>query len=428
MNLFASSNRGVKLARYCIGHLAEVRASEMAAALSFRTLFGLIPVFFVATLITRSLLGDNFPRFVRTMVEMAGLDTVSVATPAVQSDGAPRVQLSAWIEEIVSFTGTLNLSAIGIVGVVVVILSALWLIVTIEESFNVVCRAPNSRPWHRRLLVYWSALTLGPIFLALLPVLSNELESLLSRSSTLAGLFVYCQSALGFLLLWGLLLFAYSVIPTERMRWKTIVIGALVGAIGLEVGRKFLGIYMAKAFTVNRLYGSLGLVPVFMFWVYSMWLIVLFGLQVSSLLHSLLAKERLRAHLAGPTCPFEPAMAVSAMDWLCSRYQRGEPSHVAALADELRLDLSTATRLARSLAHDRLVIFVPDDGVLVPARPLDSMQVSEALEVGFRIASEGRSEQDDPIVTTLRMAQREAVKNISFAHRATCQNPASAAE
>lgn len=428
MNLFGKSSRGLKLGRFCIGHLAEVRAPEMAAALSFRTLFGLIPVFFVATLVTRSLLGDSFPKFIRSMVEMAGMDTVTVSSASTASGEPTRVQLSAWIEEIVAFTGTLNLSAIGIIGVVVVLFSALWLIVTIEESFNVVCRAPNSRPWHRRLLVYWSVLTLGPIFLASLPLLSNELQAMLARSEALSHLFVYAQSVLGFLLLWGFLLFAYSVIPTERMRWKTIVAGALIGAIGLELGRRFLGIYMAKAFTVNRLYGSLGLVPVFMFWIYTMWLIVLFGLQVSSLLNSLLSKERVRSTMSGPTTSFEPAVAVCAMDWLCARYRRGEPSHVAAMADEMHLDLATASRLAHQLAQARMVIFVPDDGILVPARPLESMSVSDALRVGITLASEGREDDPVSIVSTLRAAQLDAVRNITFADRATCQKGQGAAE
>ena len=249
-----------------------------------------------------------------SLAEMAGLDEIGIDVVTEGSRTVEKQPLSNWIEELVRFSGTIDLSALGIIGVIVVLFSAIWLIVAIENTFNIVCRSANSRPWHRRILVYWSMLTLGPILLAMLPVLDNELRGFVDDQTTLPTSYVIVRPILGFCLLFLLLFFAYSVIPTVRMRWKTIVTGALVGAIGLELGRRFLGIYMEKAFTGNRLYGSLGLVPIFMFWVYAMWLIVLFGLQVSSLFHALISHERIRSILSNQSSTFEPAIAVNAIE------------------------------------------------------------------------------------------------------------------
>ena len=204
----------------------------MAAALSFRTLFGLVPVLFVATLAARSLAGENFPKFVESLAEMAGLDEIGIDVVTEGSGTVEKQPLSNWIEELVRFSGTIDLSALGIIGVIVVLFSAIWLIVAIENTFNIVCRSANSRPWHRRILVYWSMLTLGPILLAMLPVLDNELRGFVDDQTTLPTSYVIVRPILGFCLLFLLLFFAYSVIPTVRMRWKTIVTGALVGAIG----------------------------------------------------------------------------------------------------------------------------------------------------------------------------------------------------
>ncbi|GDY05425.1 hypothetical protein LBMAG51_02120 [Phycisphaerae bacterium] len=400
----------------------------MAAALSFRTLFGLVPVLFVATLAARSLAGENFPKFVESLAEMAGLDEIGIDVVTEGSSAVEKQPLSNWIEELVRFSGTIDLSALGIIGVIVVLFSAIWLIVAIENTFNIVCRSANSRAWHRRILVYWSMLTLGPILLAMLPVLDNELHGFVDGQTTLPTSYVIVRPILGFCLLFLLLLFAYSVIPTVRMRWKTIVTGALVGAIGLELGRRFLGIYMEKAFTGNRLYGSLGLVPIFMFWIYAMWLIVLFGLQVSSLFHALISHERIRSILSHQSSTFEPAIAVSAMEWICDHYRKGKETTLTSMSDTLKLDLRTATRLTELLAESNLVIYVPENGRILPARAVDSITLAEALRIGFRVASIDRASENGDFIESLRSAQLESVGNQTFGSSSACQRPISNTE
>ena len=420
------------MAKWCVSHLAEVRAPEMAAALAFRTLFGLIPVLFVATLVTRSLLGDSFPKFVSSLVELTGLDRVGV--PLVDAAAAPDAPTSApdptavaplsrWIEDVVAFTGTLNLSAIGVIGVLVVLFSAIWLMVAIEESFNVVCRVPNSRSWPRRILVYWSVLTLGPIVLAALPLLTNELRDFVGRESAVYGLYRVSEPVLAFALLWGLLTFSYAVVPASRLSWSAILIGALVAAAGLELGRNFLGFYMERAFTVNRLYGSLGLVPLFMFWVYAMWLMVLFGLQVASLLHILLRYESRRIALGGGHAVVDPTLAVGAMEWVCARHRTGLKADVGGLAATLDIDPATAARLASRLAKAGLLLHFSDEGVIVPARPPEMMRVADALAVGIDMASQGRSGTAGGIVERLRAAQMQSVEELTFADRDPAPDP-----
>ncbi len=428
MDVLQKSSRGIAIARYCIRHLAEVRAPDMAAALSFRTLFGLVPVLFVATLAARSLAGEHFPKFVESLAEMAGLNEIGIDAVVEGSSTVEKQPLSKWIEELVRFSGTIDLSALGIIGVIVVLFSAIWLIVAIENTFNIVCRSANSRPWHRRILVYWSMLTLGPILLAMLPVLDNEVKGFVDGQTTLPTSYVFVRPILGFCLLFLLLFIAYAVIPTVRMRWKTIVAGALVGAIGLEFGRHFLGIYMDKAFTGNRLYGSLGLVPIFMFWVYAMWLIVLFGLQVSSLFHALISHERIRSILSHQSSTFEPAIAVSAMEWICDHYRKGTEATLTSMSDTLKLDLTTATRLTMLFAESKLVIYVQENGRILPTRSGDSITVAEALRVGFRVASIERGSGNGDFIETLRIAQLKSIENETFGTSRTCQNAVSNTE
>ena len=63
--------------------------------------------------------------------------------------------------------------------------------------------------------------------------------------------------------------------------------GAFMAAVLLAIGRHVLGAYLENAVSISQLYGSLGLIPLFMFWVYLMWLVILFGLEVSATLQML---------------------------------------------------------------------------------------------------------------------------------------------
>lgn len=427
IDLVRTSSRGWAITRYCARHLSEVRAPDMAAALSFRTLFGMIPVLFVATLLIRTLTGDEFPKFVTSMASMAGLDEIGVT---VTKDGTSAEQqpVSAWIEELVRVSGTVDLSTLGFIGLAVVLLSAIWLIVAIEKVFNIVCRAPSDRPWHRRLLVYWTMLTLGPVLLAALPFIDGELKRVIDGQPTFPAAYGYIRPALGFVLLLAVLVLAYGVMPTVRMRWKTLLAGALVATVGIELGRKFLSIYMERAFSGNRLYGSLGLVPLFMFWVYAMWLIILFGLQVSSLLNALLSNDRVRSESSHPLRAFDPALVVSAMEHICHRHQSGKAATFDSLMDELVIESAAVHQLCGLLAAHQLVLLIPESGQVVPARSSDQVRVADVLRVGFNAAVPGRRDPTGEILGSLRAAQLEALGNRTFAEGDTCQSDGSTAQ
>ena len=55
--------------------------------------------------------------------------------------------------------------------------AAISMLVTIENSFNTIYRAPEGRPWARRVPLYWFLLTVSPIALSLTAVLHTWVET-----------------------------------------------------------------------------------------------------------------------------------------------------------------------------------------------------------------------------------------------------------
>ena len=404
----------IYVGKFCVAHLAEARAAQMAAALSFRMLFGILPVLVVGTLVVKSVMGEEFPAFVTRMIEAVGMDEVSLVRPDVDDGGTTTVPLGTWVNEMVAYAASLNLAAIGWIGVGTVAFSAIWLLVAIEESFNIVCRAPRGRSWLRRVLVYWFLLTFGPLTLGAIPWALHEAKRFMAERGVPEGALEGSSIFLAFLVLWATVFVAYLIVPHTRMRLKPTLLGSLVAALLLEIGRRSLGAYMANAFSVSRLYGSLGLIPLFMFWVYIMWLVVLFGLQVSALLQALDARGKVRAVAALGRTSLEPALAAAVMEQIVHGFASGRHATLESLAEACGIDLPAAQRIVDALVGAKLAIQPTPEGPILPGRDPGAIRADEPLEAGFVLADDGRHGAARGVLRTLREAQRRAAQSITL--------------
>lgn len=404
----------LNLGRFCVTHLAEARAAQMAAALSFRMLFGILPVLVVGTLVVKSVMGDEFPDFVSRLVRTAGMDGITLVRPDGSVGGTAAVPLGQWVNELVSYAASLNLAAIGWIGVGVVAFSAIWLLVAIEESFNVICRAPRGRAWHRRLLVYWFLLTFGPLMLGAIPWALHRITETLAAQGVPETLLEGLSIILGFAVLWATVFVAYLIVPHTRMRLRPTLWGSLMAALLLEIGRRSLGAYMANAFTVSRLYGSLGLIPLFMFWVYIMWMVVLFGLQITALLQALEVRGKVRAAASMGRPALEPALAAAAMEVIVRGLMSGRHATVESVAEACGIDMPSAQRIVDALVAARLALQPMPDGPVLPARDPSSIRADEALEAGLLLADDGRHGAARGVLRALRDAQRRAAEGMAL--------------
>lgn len=201
--------------------------TRMAAALSYRTIFGLIPMLVVGLVLLTAYSSKEERREVITqLLTFAGISqiviepgadgtasdpaapianpltpapgatdplgtlasqsptqspTQSAASPAPGPSGAipsaatptapspasasGAARLDDWITQIVDRVGEIQFGAIGIIGLLTLIYAAISMMVEIEQAFNSICNAPQGRSWTRRITLYWTLMTLGTVFL-----------------------------------------------------------------------------------------------------------------------------------------------------------------------------------------------------------------------------------------------------------------------
>lgn len=407
----ASIRRWFEVLRYCARHLGEDQAPVLAAALAFRVLFGLVPVLVVITVVSRSVLQESFPGFIRSIIDRLGLGEVSLSA----NTGEAASNLGTWLEELVAGASHVNLAALGWVGFGVVIFSALWVLVTIEEGFNRIYRAPKGRSWLKRLLVYWFLLTFPAALGGVLPFLTGGVASVKGVLPDWNWLGTTIDLGAGFFFTWLLLSMAYLWVPNTRVEVKPAMVGALVGAILIESARNLLGVYTTHALTLNQLYGSLGLIPLFMFWMYLMWVFVLFGLEVSAIIQVLRGRGvEVLVRGDGEHRLVEPAVAIGLVEKVAEGFDEGRTVQVDELAAELAIDPELARRLADRLVLVGILARSEQPPGISLARPAESIDLDAVLRIGFELA-DGPTGVSDPVLARLREAQTAAIRELRLA-------------
>jgi len=408
------------LGRYGIEQLKEDRAGHMAAALAFRTLFAMLPVLVVSSVIFKGLRGvDRLKELVGDLISGFGLDQVTVIPAEVPGEETPEaVSLGAWLEEIVVQVGDLNLETLGWIGVAVMVYAAIAMMVTIENCFNTIYRAPEGRSWLRRLPTYWTILTLGPLTIGLIFFFDNNVEQAIQATAVWPWVVTVVKVVWGVAVLWLFMLGVYVLIPHTHVAWRPAMIGAGVAAVLLQIGKVGMVAYIENALTLSYLYGTVGLVPILMLWVYVMWLFILFGLEVAATLQTLGGRRRLEEmeRKRKRTGMIEPASILLVMEAIAEAFQQSKPVAIRSIAEDTSIPETTVSAMVDRLATAGVVHRLDrDDASVTLACPSEQISAERLIEIGFSMVDETTGERKSLILEKLRDVQKGLASKTTLA-------------
>ena len=250
-----------------LARLREDRLGLTAGSLTFTTALSIVPLLAVALAIFSA-----FPAFGKFQVTLQGYLLENLIPDSMAQ------QIMRYLN---TFAGKAR--SLTWAGLVAVVFTAVTLMLTIDKTFNTIWRVPRPRPLAQRVLVYWGAITLGPLVLG----------GALSVSSYLAGasrgLFTALPGWLAWvaeLASWAVLAAAiagmYRVIPNAQVSWRDAFTGGVFAALAFEAAKRiFTGYVMAQP-TYTSVYGAFAIFPLFLVWIFTSWLIVLFGAVIAA--------------------------------------------------------------------------------------------------------------------------------------------------
>lgn len=385
----------------------------MASALAYKTLLGLIPILVVVTLVAKTLMGAQFAPFVAGFIGSLGLDQMKIVPPSDAAGPAAPVELGSWVEALVKQAAEIDLSALGWVGVSVTVASAIWLMTSIELSFNRIYRARQGRPWMKRVILYWFVLTASPLLIAAIPILSAILHKA-TETPGIGWAFALLGTLWNVAVLWALLMLVYLVVPAGRVRPRSAAIGALFASVAIIALKGALAAYFQHAFGMSRLYGSLGLVPVFMFWMWVVWFAVLGGLEVTAIAQTIAVRGLDAGVGADDDSAADPMLTVAAMECAGTAWRESRPVSRETVAVALCIDDRLAGELLEELVRGGFLLHTKGDEY-VPARPPATMHADEVLRAAFAHCAGEEGIERSRLAAELRASQLELASRLPIA-------------
>jgi membrane protein len=400
----------------CFSKLQRDRASQMASALSYQTLFSLLPLLVLALIVLHSVAGlESAGTALRNMI-VEFLVPESLVAPDADLTGPPDPRGPATVEEfndarqvlrrrvddVLEALAQVSFAGIGTAGFLLFLYGATALMRTVEGSFNLIYQADAPRPWSR-IPLYFTLLTLGPVALVSAQVLQDRL---LHNIGSWMGSWV--TKPLGLVapavVTCLVLVVAFRTVPNAWVAWRAAAIGGVTSGIAWYGFQEIFGLYVNRA-SMTSLYGALALLPLFLLWVYWSWLIILFGLTLSFTVQYLSADDSWSRH---PILPGDPLWVVPVMVRIAEAFDHGETLTLARLSRELHLPPRVLRPYLRLLERRKYVRRLRDGGgdhVLTLARPMSTIKVAELIQLAAPPRRFGRIEGE--LMAELRRCELE---------------------
>lgn len=246
-------------------------AARTGAALAFYTVFSLAPVLILSIAIAGFFFGEQAARgeIVEQIRGLIGSTGASAVQAVLENAGRPGAGLIATI-----------------VGVVTLLIGANTALAELKCGLDQIWEVPCEKRqgfWYfirTRVLSVGLILALGFLLLLSLTISAGltALERFWGGEEIVSVIVPWLNSALSFALVVVLFGTIYKVLPSVRVTWRDVFIGALVTALLFTIGKVVIGAYLGNS-GLPSTYGAAGSVVLLLVWVYYSAQIFLLGAE-----------------------------------------------------------------------------------------------------------------------------------------------------
>ncbi|HBQ83834.1 MAG TPA: YihY/virulence factor BrkB family protein [Bacteroidales bacterium] len=317
---------------------AKDKVNLRASALTFYTLLSIIPVIAIAFAIAK---GFGLDQDLKTLISDEFQAYQSVLNPLLE-------KAQNAIEE------TRGGYMAG-VGMIILFWSVMSLLEHIESSFNHIWQIRISRPWYRKFTDYLTMMLIAPVFIILSSSITifvgTELVNFMSRAPIL-GVFKPIISFLiklaPFFLTWITMTILFIIMPNTKVKFVPALIAGIITGTILQ-GLQWL--YLDLQFGIMKLsaiYGSFALIPLFILWIQSSWIVVLLGAELS-FANQNISRYEFESEALNVSNFQKRALVLMIMHMIIKNFEVGEKP---VSAEYIGTTLKIPVRLARDILQD----------------------------------------------------------------------------
>ncbi|MEN8139613.1 MAG: YihY/virulence factor BrkB family protein [Thermodesulfobacteriota bacterium] len=325
------------------------------------------------------------------------------------------------IPKVLQYVDNTNVKALGVIGLIFILSTALSMISGVEDSFNRIWGVSNARPFFRRFTTYLTMLMISPLLLMITISLSamlssNTITQRLMEIGVMAGVMRFWVSSLPWLASIIILTLVYKIIPNTNVKIRPALIAGVIAGVCWQCNQFIFIKFQIGVARFNAIYGTFASVPIFMLWVFSSWLIVLYGARLGHCCQ----------HKVGIFTDDSEAISFANQEnilllllkRLCQEFDGGRRgAYATTLSDEFELPLPYITRGLNALIKMGYVTEVAgdEDPFFMPSKPSEAILLADFFIAHRQLGRDpDRLRQNAKInsLTSLQAERQGAVQNL----------------
>ncbi|WP_319779244.1 YihY/virulence factor BrkB family protein [Maridesulfovibrio sp.] len=238
-----------------------------ASALTFTTMLSIVPFLAVAFSLMKGM-GFQDSSYIHEML----------------------LKVSAGREEVVGkileYVDNTNVQTLGWIGVATLLFTVLSTVGTVEKAFNIIWKVSHGRTFWRKFTDFFSVIFICPVAVIVATSVSVSIkkQAILQQFDNIYGvteLEGFLISLAPLVLIWLSFTFIYAFMPNTRVRIGSALAGGVVAGTVWQMAQWAYINWQIGVSKYNAIYGSFAQLPLFLIWLYTSWVIVLLGSEIS---------------------------------------------------------------------------------------------------------------------------------------------------
>jgi len=294
------------------------------------------------------------------------------------------------IRRIIQYISNTNVKALGSIGFLLVLVSVIGAMGTIERTFNQIWGVQQHRRGFRKVADYLSILAIFPLAVMFSVAMTAAVSSsTIAQKLRLIGPFSQVMDwlfTLGpYVMLWVGFIFLYILAPNTRVRTQSAVIGGFLAGTVWQASLCIYTQFQIGLARYNAIYSGFASLPFFLVWLYVSWVIVLFGAEIV-FIHQNLRSFKGTQLLPDASPRYRERLALRAMMKIAHRfYTGGSPWEAAELSRALQVHPALLAEVLSTLQGNKLIVELLGDGRrFIPARDLEKIFVIDVVTAVYR--------------------------------------------
>jgi membrane protein len=309
-----------------------------ASALTFYTLLSVIPIAAIAFAIAK---GFGFDENLEQLIS--------------EKFGTYQDVLDKFLPQVRSAIDETRGGYMAGIGIIILFWSVMSLLEHIESSFNHIWQIRSSRPWHRKFTDYLTMMLIAPVFIILSSSMTVFISTQLTDFMSTAPILSFFKPLISFLiklapyfLSWITMTILFIVMPNAKVKFVPAVISGVIAGTIFQV---IFWLYVDLQFGILKLsaiYGSFALLPLFIIWVQSSWIVVLLGAELS-FANQNVSRYEFESEALNISHYQKRALVLLIMHMIIRNFSLGEKP---ISAENIAITLKIPVRLARDILQD----------------------------------------------------------------------------